>query len=110
MMFELRIDIFDHFNIIWSLYCEPAPLFTLQAQATTPSIFYIPGHKVTVHQPSWWLCGDDRSWSASVSCTLSPFYGQDRRPEYMVRVHPGDMERVISIYAPCSAALVNIHF
>ena len=40
MMFELRIDIiFDNSNIIWSLYCEPAPLFTLQAQAPTPSIY-----------------------------------------------------------------------
>ena len=39
MMFELRIDIFDYSNIIWSLYCEPVPLFTLQAQATTPSIY-----------------------------------------------------------------------
>ena len=39
MMFELRIDIFDNFNIIWSLYCEPAPLFTLQSQAPTPSIY-----------------------------------------------------------------------
>ena len=34
MMFELRI----HY-IIWSLYCEPAPSFTLQAQANTPSIY-----------------------------------------------------------------------
>ena len=34
MMFELRIN-----NIIWSLYCEPAPSFTLQARATTPSIY-----------------------------------------------------------------------
>ena len=34
MMFELRIN-----NIIWSLYCEPAPSFTLKAQATTPSIY-----------------------------------------------------------------------
>ena len=40
MMFELKIDIFDNSNIIWSLYCEPAPLFTLQAQATTPCIYY----------------------------------------------------------------------
>ena len=39
MMFELRIDIFDNSNIILSLYCEPAQLFTLQAQATTPSIY-----------------------------------------------------------------------
>ena len=39
MMFELRIDIFYNYNIIWSLYCEPAPLFNLQAQATTPSIY-----------------------------------------------------------------------
>ena len=39
MMFELRIDIFDNSNIIWSLKCEPAPFFTLQAQATTPSIY-----------------------------------------------------------------------
>ena len=39
MMFELRIDIFDNSNIIWSLYCEPAPFFTLQAQSTTPSIY-----------------------------------------------------------------------
>ena len=39
MMFELRIDIFDNSNIIWSLYCEPAPLFTLQSQATTTSIY-----------------------------------------------------------------------
>ena len=39
MMFELRIDLFDNSNIIWSLYCKPAPLFTLQAQATTPSIY-----------------------------------------------------------------------
>ena len=39
VMFELRIDIFDNSNIIWSLYCEPAPLFTLQAQAPTPSIY-----------------------------------------------------------------------
>ena len=39
MMFELRIDIFDSSNIIRSLYCEPATLFTLQAQATTPSIY-----------------------------------------------------------------------
>ena len=38
-MLELRIDIFDHSNIIWSLYCEPGPLFTLQAQATTASIY-----------------------------------------------------------------------
>ena len=39
MIFELRIHIFDNSNIIWSLYCEPASLFTLQAQATTPSIY-----------------------------------------------------------------------
>ena len=39
MIFELRINIFDNSNIIWSLYSEPAPLFTLQSQATTPSIY-----------------------------------------------------------------------
>ena len=39
-MFELRIDIFYYNSyIIWSLYCEPAPLSTLQAQGTTPSIY-----------------------------------------------------------------------
>ena len=39
MLFELRIDIFDNSNIIWSLYCKLAPLFTLRAQATTPIIY-----------------------------------------------------------------------
>ena len=34
MILELRIN-----NIIWSLYCEHSPLFTLQAQSTTPSIY-----------------------------------------------------------------------
>ena len=26
MMFEIRIDIFDNSNIIWSLYCEHVPI------------------------------------------------------------------------------------
>ena len=39
MMFELRKDIFYNSKIILSLYCEPAPSFTLQAQATVPSIY-----------------------------------------------------------------------
>ena len=42
MILELRIDILDNSNIIWSFYCEPAPLFTLQAQVTTPGIYAHP--------------------------------------------------------------------
>ena len=41
IIFELRINLFDNSNIIRVLYCEPVPLFTLQAQATTPIIYLV---------------------------------------------------------------------
>ena len=37
--YDVWISDICHNHIIWSLYCEPAPLLTLQPQATTPSIY-----------------------------------------------------------------------